>query len=203
MGKRRRFERSGATRPYRRLFVIATEGAETEPQYFDIFNNTVTTITIKCLKSRTDSSPQYVLKRMERYLSANKLRAGDAAWLVVDKDQWNEDQLLQLHEWAGRHESYGLAVSNPAFELWLLLHFIDGAGVTSLRQCKDRLKRYIPDYDKGDIEVAKLIHGISPAIDRARQKDWPPCSDWPRSVGTTVYRLVEKLREGQPVIFHG
>lgn len=34
--KRRSFRRPFGKLPYRKLFVIATEGAKTEPQYFDI-----------------------------------------------------------------------------------------------------------------------------------------------------------------------
>lgn len=194
MGARRKFVRPLATRLYRKLFVVATEGAETEPQYFALFNSTTLTITVKCLKSTTDSAPVHVLKRMGRYLQGNQLRPGDAAWLVVDKDQWTEEQLAQLHTWAMSHEQFGLAVSNPGFELWLLLHFDAGAGITNLRQCKDLLKRYLPNYDKGHIETSKLIPGITAAIDRARMKDTPNCTDWPRTIGTTVYLLVEKLQ---------
>src|SRR3972149_2556550 len=191
MGHRRTFERPFPTRSYRRLFVLATEGAETEPQYFALFNSKTTTVTVKCLKSRSDSAPRHVLKRMERYLVTNSLKSGDEAWLVVDKDQWTEEQLSQLHEWAIRDDRYGLAVSNPAFELWLLMHFDDGTDLVNIHQCRERLKRYIPNYDKGNIETVKLIPGIPAAIERARMKDTPHCIDWPRSIGTTVYRLVE------------
>jgi len=48
---------------------------------------------------------------------------------------------------------------------------------------------------KRRIETSKLIPGIPDAIARARRKDTPSCTDWPRCIGTTVYRLVEKLLE--------
>jgi hypothetical protein len=41
------------------------------------------------------------------------------------------------------------ALSNPKFEYWLLLHFNDGTGIASSRDCSDRLKRHLPGYDKG------------------------------------------------------
>nr|VFJ70099.1 MAG: RloB-like protein [Candidatus Kentron sp. FW] len=88
-------------------------------------------------------------------------------------------------------------MSNPQFEYWLLLHFEDGTGITNSRQCIDRLKRYLPGYDKG-IDARKITReGIDGAIERARRRDNPPRADWPRDVGTTtVYRLVENLRQG-------
>lgn len=193
MNKRRKFQRPPATRNYRKLFVIATEGDKTEPQYFSLFFSQTTMITVKCLKSRDESSPAKVLKRMKDYIQDKGLKRTDEAWLVVDKDQWRDDQLLQLHEWSLQATNYGLAVSNPKFELWLLMHFEDASGAVTPRQCLERLSRYLPDYAKGRIDIGKLKPGITAAIDRARQKDQPPCTDWPRSVGTTVYRLVEKI----------
>lgn len=34
---------------------------------------------------------------------------------------------------------------------------------------------------------------ITDAIRRARQRDNPPCGDWRRTTGTTVYKLVESI----------
>lgn len=193
MAKRRKFERKVPFLKYRKVFVLATEGTTTEPQYFELFNSRTTTITIKWVKG-THSDPKHVLGRMKHYLKGNRLKPGDAAWLVIDRDQWTEEQLAQLHEWAVANEQYGLAVTNPCFEFWLLLHFEDAVGVTNNRQCKDRLKRYIPSDDK-HIETVKLIPGITAAVNRARRKDNPPCTDWPRTTGSTVYRLVVKLQD--------
>ncbi len=44
------------------------------------------------------------------------------------KDEWTDDQLSQLNEWAQGADNYGFALSNPKFEFWLLLHFEDGSG---------------------------------------------------------------------------
>ena len=44
MARRRTFHRPEGQRRYRRLFVIATEGAQTEPRYFAMFNSDQATI---------------------------------------------------------------------------------------------------------------------------------------------------------------
>jgi hypothetical protein len=191
--RRRKFKRLLGVRRYRKMFVLATEGAKTEPLYFNMFNNDNTVIHVKCLKGNRQNSPGQVLKRMNDYLKTNRLKSKDEAWLIVDRDQWLEDQLIQLHEWSQTNSRHGLAVSNPKFEYWLLLHFEDGTGITSSRQCTDRLKRYLPHFEKSHVETDKLRPGIHEATRRARLKDAPPCTDWPRITGTTVYRLVEKL----------
>jgi hypothetical protein len=190
--KRRQFQRPLGERRYRRLFVIAAEGGKTEPQYFAIFNDQ-SIIKVNCLKGKNESSPQQVLKRMEDYLKKESLRKSDEAWLVVDKDQWRDDQLVLLNDWAQSRGNYGFALSNPKFEYWLLLHFEDGARVSSSRDCSERLRRHLPDYDKG-INAAKITPDrISDAIRRARTRDNPPCEDWPRSTGTTIYRLINQI----------
>jgi len=97
-----------------------------------------------------------------------------------------------------QQENYGFALSNPKFEYWLLLHFEDGTGVNSSRDCTDRLKRWMPDYDKA-IDTRKISQAqIDDAIRRARQRDHPPCEDWPKNLGqTTVYRLIENILEAR------
>ncbi|HEV2523771.1 MAG TPA: RloB family protein, partial [Gammaproteobacteria bacterium] len=127
------------------------------------------------------------------------LKETDEAWLVVDMDQWSIEQIGQLFAWSQLKENYGLALSNPMFEFWLLLHFEDGNKVTSANECSERLKRHLPEYKKG-IDIRKFtVEAIHNAIRRAKQRDNPPCTDWPKTMGvTTVYRLVEKLVSADP-----
>lgn len=131
---------------------------------------------------------------MKKYIRNKGLKNSDEAWLVVDKDQWTNQQLEKLYQWSQSAGNYSMAVSsNPKFELWMLLHFEDGNAVTNSQNCTERLKQYLPNYDKGHVEINKLQLGIQEAIRRAKQKDHPPCVDWPRRTGSTVYKLVEKL----------
>ena len=189
---RRKFKRPLREQRYRKLFLIAAEGDKTEPQYFRMLNNIHITIRVNCLKGHSKSSPLQVLKRMKDYLVDAGLKKSDEAWLVVDKDQWNDEQLNQLFQWSKLKENYGFALSNPKFEYWILLHFEDGTGVSTSRECTDQLKKYLPDYDK-EIPISKLKNCVQLAIGRAKKKDSPPCDTWPQTTGTTVYRLVEKI----------
>ena len=192
--QKRRFQRPLGERRYRKLFFIAVEGVKTEPQYFDLLNDLQTVVRLKCLKDGHNSAPLQVRRRMKAHLKKEALKETDEAWLVVDKDNWTDEQLVQLHEWSNGADNYGFALSNPKFEYWLLLHFEDGAGIATARECSDRLSRYLPDYDKG-IDARKFTRErIHKAIDRAKVRDNPPCTDWPRTMGsTTVYKLVESI----------
>jgi hypothetical protein len=62
-------------------------------------------------------------------------------------------------------------VSNSWFEYWLLLHFEDGIGVTSSRECSEQIRRWIAGYDKA-VDTRKISNTqIKLAIIRAKQRD--------------------------------
>lgn len=192
--QRRKFQRPLGERSYKKLFLIAAEGIKTEPIYFSIFTDDKSIVQVSCLKGKSDSSPPHVLKRMTEHLSSAGLKSSDEAWLVVDKDHWTDEQLSQLNQWASLQDNYGFALSNPKFEYWLLLHFEEGTGITSSRDCTERLKRWIPNYDKG-VDTRKISQlQINDAIRRAKKRDHPLCDGWPKNIGqTTVYRLIESI----------
>ena len=196
---RRKYRRPTGERRYRKLFIVATEGDKTEPQYFVILNDHHSVIRVDCIRSNHHSSPPQVLKRMKDRLKQETLKNSDEAWLVVDKDQWQDEQLAQLHTWSQGADNYGFALSNPKFEYWLLLHFEDGTNIGSSGECSSRLKRYLPAYDKG-LDVRNITPDmIEDAIRRAKARDNPPCVDWPRTFGsTTVYKLVENILSERP-----
>lgn len=194
--KRRSFKRPTGRRRYRKLFILAVEGAKTEPEYFRWFNHPEFQIKIECLRDKHHNSPTHVLNRMQKHLQRIEFRDDDEAWLVVDKDQWTDEQLSALHDWSQRQANYGFALSNPLFEYWLLLHYEDGIGVNSSNECIQRLREYLPDYDKS-IDTTKITQKmVETAMERAKRRDSPPCRDWPKNPGcTTVYKLVEKITE--------
>lgn len=196
MVKRRTFSRQSRQLRYNKRFIIATEGNKTEQQYFEGLGALCTKVivSIKCLPSKGDTSPRHVLERMKSYIRKDDLREGDEAWLVIDKDKWNEEELNCLARWAGENEQYGLALSNPKFEYWLLLHFENGNGITSSTQCSQKLKQHLPRYDK-NIDMRKISKEmVALAMIRGELRDVPLCIGWPRKMGvTTVYRLVKKI----------
>ena len=179
------------------MFVIATEGEKTEPSYFAIFRDDLV-IHVHCVKGDHKSSPKQVLHRMKQHLERNGITKNDEAWLVVDRDTWSEEDLLQLHEWSQGASNRGFALSNPKFEYWLLLHFEDGTELGTPRALSRRLRRHLPNYDKG-VDARNVTKAmIREAVCRAKGRDSPPCTDWPRQPWrTTVYRLVYNILRSQ------
>lgn len=193
MSSSNRFSRNVGTRNCKPVFVIATEGSVTEPSYFEKFKGR--DVAIKTVDSGQDSSPAGVLKSLRKYLKANPLDKGEEAWVVIDRDIWPSEQIEKVYKTLLGMRPKGqlyLALSNPKFEFWILLHFEDGYGVSSGTACDQRLKKYLPRYDKDLSCWNPKIGEIMQAIERAKRMDKERC-DWPRDRGTTVYRLVEKL----------
>ena len=160
-------------------------------------------VKVTCLKGKNASSPPQVLKKMKEYLRNNGLKKTDEAWLVVDTDDWTDTQLGHLYDWSQSKTNYGFAVSNPKFEYWLLLHFENGNSISSSRVCSNRLKKYLPNFDKGINPREFTQVKIHEAIRRARQHDKPTCADWPRNTGTTGKKWTEKVRQRAKNMFVG
>ena len=120
-----------------RFFVIASEGADTERIYFEALQEFVANqginirIKIEFLKRETEavrsrSAHLDVLRQLDTYKRKFEIKPQDELWLVADRDR----QSTKLHNLAAvaqqcEQKGYGLAISNPCFELWLLLHCKD------------------------------------------------------------------------------
>jgi hypothetical protein len=210
MGRERReFNRTSGLRDST-LFVIAAESAKTEPKYFwgvqGKLHNSKIHIEVLERRDATHSSPSHVLSMLDSFSREYKIREGDQLWLVMDRDpkSWREAAIAQIARECHR-KGYHLALSNPCFELWLLLHFEDVPSQDSTR------KKYL--FANRDqclkAEIGKLVDGnisyidnfypqTELAIERAKSLDDRPASRWPSTLGTRVYRLLEILCAIQP-----
>ena len=138
-------------------------------------------------------NPAAVLKRFEKSLRVNDFRKGDEAWLVIDVDEWNSDEFATLLEWERKDSRHHLAVSNPKFELFLVMHFEKGNGCTTAQQVDSRLKHYMPEYDKRLKPTQFSAKEIERAIANASAKRASCDSDIPDAGMTDVYKLVQRL----------
>ena len=179
----------------RKTFLICTEGTKTEPEYFEMLNSFFRRVNIKCPRSKpSQNNPRAVMRQMKREIKKLGIQDTDQAWIVTDKNEWSEEQLSEPYQWSTECENFGFAVSNPNFEYWLLLHFEDGRDIDSAKEVYSKLKSYIPNYNKSIDSSNFSKEKVENAVQRAREKDVPPCLDWPRSIGqTTVYKLVKQI----------
>ena len=198
-----------------RLIVIASEGKDTERIYFKALAKEYTNprvhvhILERGVDERNNSSPEHVLKQLNDYKSQYELEADDELWLVVDKDRWTEAMLSRVATECSQEVAMHMALSNPCFELWLLLHLEDAASLTpeeyvrwmenrrrsrnSDPYLKTRLRQIIGSYHESSYDALTLISHVEEAIDRARALDKNPNDRWPQTLGTRVYLLAESV----------
>jgi RloB-like protein len=176
-----------------RLFVIATEGRKTEKQYFAMFNSSRVKVEILATGDDNKSAPQYVLERLNGFREQYSLDENDLLWFVADVDRWSIKNLIDVCREATQKD-YGLAISNPCFEVWLCLHLMDLA--PDDRTCKDfekRLRATLGKYTKNNLDLPVYQEKVAAAINRAKNLHPDPQAYWPTTIGSHVYRLVEIL----------
>jgi len=195
-----RYHRAKPIRVRKPVVLLATEGSHTEVVYFQELKKThreVVTVLISAGKPG-ELNPKRVLKRLRdevRKHRRNKdwLRS-DSAWLVVDTDQWAEEERQEILREA-REGDFQLAASNPCFEVWLLLHFREvwpsatGKDLRELLAANDCLGLFT----KTSYPVARLLPQTQAAIERARRSDTADLQAWPGAGSTRVYKAVEAI----------
>lgn len=190
------------------LIVIATEGYVTETQYFDglrIHCRDVRQSNVKVQVLRREepgnSSPRHVIDELNKYRQDIGITKGDELWMVIDKDRWSDRTLAELAQECGQKQ-YMLALSNPCFEIWLILHHTDldqyNREQIELFKCnnnelKTELRRLLGSYNPSKINIDVFLPSIEQAVERAENCDHDKTARWPNSVGTRVYRIVKKL----------
>jgi hypothetical protein len=175
----------------RRTFLVYCGALRTERDYFDGFRERVRqgNVTIKLRQEGID--PATVVRAAAGYRDRSPGRF-DEVWCVVDTDQYDIDTAVV----EARRRNVRLAVSNPCFELWLLLHHAGcRAYCHGCTEVTRRLKRHVPGYDKARLNCADFAPGVDDAIKRARDLD-PSGAEHRRNPSTNVWQLVERIREG-------
>lgn len=198
-----------------KLIIIASEGTNTERIYFEdmaspkYYRNS--RVHVEVLEhDNTASSPAHILLSLDDFKKKYRLslHRDDELWLVIDRDKWTLKELSSVAS-ACQQKCHFLAVSNPCFELWLLLHIksLDDYNVSGRDSiAKNRhisskrtflegeLIKLLGSYNKDNPDTSKFLPFIDLAISRARDLDTKPTDRWPNSLGTRVYLLVESIK---------
>lgn len=179
-----------------RLVLIATEGRRTEPDYFHGLqeDGVLDRSRVKLVllpPADGASAPTHVLDRLVAEETRLALKPMDERWLVLDTDRWPVEQLAAVTQQASQRR-YGLAVSNPCFEAWLVLHFDDVLPTDPAGQTCDSLDRRWRAARAG-VDRPFTAERVRDAVTRAEAGDLWPGDRWPQGPGTHVYRLVGRL----------
>jgi hypothetical protein len=123
---------------------------------------------------------------------------GDEFWLVCDCDHWIEDghiknlaQVIQLC----RQKGIQVALSNPCFELWLLLHFAEFPSEAKLTcaEIEKRLRKAAGSYDKTKVYNLSIdMTGVKAAAKRSTDNH-KALSEIPDRPQTAVHFIIQQL----------
>ena len=193
------------------LIIIAAEGSNTEKHYFEALSKDIKYRNPKVhveilVREETASSPQHVLEAMNQFKRTYSLSDDDLLWLVIDVDRWKPQMLSEVAAQCVQKKFY-LAVSNPSFEVWLLMHrrSLDSFTEEEIKQLSEnkkdgsrtRLEKALLDlcgrYDKTRLNTDDYIPFVEKAIEHARTSDTNPADRWPQTIGTRVYLLAESI----------
>jgi hypothetical protein len=192
--------------------VIATEDSKAAVAYFEAMASPAyyqsSRVHVEVLvRDSMASSPAHVLRQLDTWRDEFQIAEDDELWLVIDVDRWGDAKLSRIAQECSQKE-IRLAVSNPAIELWFLLHLTDVAAYDETAQgdllknvkvsaTRTRLEQeiiaLIGSYRKSRLHVAHFLPHVGAAIARAENLDVRPDDRWPQGLGTRVYLLARSI----------
>ena len=187
----------GAARTPRTRLLIACGAAGTEPQYIRALNSHLRNraVHVKVIeKGRAPS--QVVAYGIKKATALND--SYDQLWCVTDVDNFTDlDEAARLARTAPIPTT--LIVSNPCFELWLLLHFVrHHRHIGNPAQAKTLLRKYAADYAKQIVDFEKrYVPQLPNAIENAKVLD-PTGEATGLNPSTNMWRLVLAMGWPEP-----
>ena len=176
-------------------------GALTEKRYFKQFakfhrNSLVDVIVeggkgvpfsvVQAAKKLRDDAISDATRKSDEYLKYQSV------WCVFDVDSHpNPNGAKKMALTNGLN----VAVSNPCFELWLLLHLRDCPGELHRHTAQEMLKKHVPGYHK-DVDFEDYRAGYEKAVRGAKSLDQlaESMGQPGRNPTTGVYNLTEEIR---------
>jgi hypothetical protein len=212
--EREEFFRESNTSEREKIFVLAFEGNITEEKYFSEFKNSnkfhdelIYLHLLKRSVDDTNSSPNHVFSKLKKEAKDEfNFRKGDELWMIIDTDRWKS--IPKIIEACNDLENMFVAVSNPCFEFWLLLHIKDvqeyneeelellfkNKKIGKKNYIDLKIKDIVGSYNKTNLKTDDFLPNIDKAVLRAKNLDQPQ-EEYPTKLGTHVYKLIEKIKK--------
>ena len=189
--------RRTGTRKYRPVCWVSAEG-QTERDYLRMAAFKDAPVSVRFPKDIHPGrrNPAQVLKRFVKAMREEDFRKGDEAWVVVDVDEWDESEFAELLAWAESDPRHHLAISNPKFELFLVMHFERANGCTTAPKVDAALKRHLPRYAKRISATQFTEADVRAAIENAKSKR-AACRDAVPAPGMTDAHLLASRMIGE------
>lgn len=197
-------------------YWLIFEGSKTEIDYFEGIENNRKELNIydlvelKILERRPGdgkSHPKHLVDGAIEALEKEtiELDDGDEIWLIFDRDcnnvkKYQYEKIIEIC----KEKSFQIAITNPTFEFWLLLHFknirenYDEKKLLENEKSGKRrfLERVLSDkakgYNKKKLNFEKFKKSIPLAISQSKDFETNP-QELENKLGTSIVDLIEKL----------
>lgn len=198
-----------------KIIVLAFEGNDTEEIYFDEFKSSeifddalIFLHLLKRPKTDTNSAPNHVFKKLKKEAKDEyNFKDTDELWMIIDTDRWKN--IPDIISECKKQSNMFVAVSNPCFEFWLLLHIkniadydenelaliLNNAKVSNKKNYVDsKITEILGSYNKSNPKPELFLPTIDFAIEQAKKLDTYE-DEFPQKLGSHVYKVVEKLKQ--------
>lgn len=176
MGRGKPLKRSGPKRPELRRVLIYCEGECTEDAYFRGLRSDLRGLPVQVEIGPRHGVPtelvRAAVKHMERAPRSREDRFTpyDEVWCVMDVEApvAHPDLDRALH--TARNEGLNIALSNPCFELWLLLHFQEVRGYRTSEAAQKLLETHAAcgyRADRKHLDYSALLQSHLTAVERS------------------------------------
>lgn len=212
MRQRKDFQRIEGVKSSR-LIVIAAEGRATENIYFEAMRQELcaTNVQLVVLNREDDNSnPANVHRQIKDFMDEYNILDDDQLWIVIDRDDWKEKMLADIAQLYQQNSNLRFCMSNPCFELWLILHLEDIEDYSEEDKknlfenprlsthgtwTKYHLRKLMGHYQESDYDPSILLPHVEEAICRAEKLDINQKDRWPQTTGTRVYLLAKSIMD--------
>lgn len=164
-------DRKRYTRKRKNVILIATEGKnKTERYYFQEFNRSINDYAI-AFSDGNNTDPVKIVRDALNTADKKGIEPGngDHICAVFDTDFQKEQQIGEARKLAEKND-VELVLSNPCFEVWLILHFrYSTHGYQSNREVLEDLKKHWPDYRKNITSFQQIQARCEEAIGNAEK----------------------------------
>lgn len=208
----RKLQRKLATRPSYDRFLIVCEGSKTEPHYFKEMraHYRLHTANVQITPGKYGTDPLSVVNYAEDlFIHGNPTiqvspRSFERVYVLFDRDdhQTYHNALTKADSLDGKLKNdlkcsiaFKALPSVPCFELWLLIHFEAIADAIDRYAALNRLKKYLPDYEKGQGGHYNATRDtINDAIAQAKGFELARNEHDDNGPYCSVYKLIEQLQ---------
>lgn len=173
LARDRQLDRKKPTRASKKRFLIYCEGEATESDYFNDIRDEIRGALVELKVDSPSSDPLKLVRgatqrKLEAQRDAKRFKDEflrfDEVWCVFDVD---DHKTLEAARVEAQKADVAIAVSNPCFELWILLHFSDHSAYIETRDLPAKVRTHLPRYDKNLPDCSAIRSGRGDARSRA------------------------------------